>query len=105
MAWLVLLTAFYYLSDMICILFLCPFQLFLMGNRCCVNCRIFAWGSWMMVTLLVLIPSPVTAVPLLLGLSLLIRWGTALPQPSRAVLVRLQPQAALCQLYRAALPP
>ena len=34
--------------DLICVLFFCPFQFFLMNNRCCVNCRIFAWGSWMM---------------------------------------------------------
>ncbi len=45
---LVLLCAFYYLCDLICVLFYCPFQMFLMHNRCCVNCRIFAWGSWMM---------------------------------------------------------
>ena len=45
---LVLLCAFYYLCDLICVLFFCPFQTFLMHNRCCVNCRIFAWGSWMM---------------------------------------------------------
>ena len=45
---LVLLCAFYYLCDLICVLFFCPFQTFLMKNRCCVNCRIFAWGSWMM---------------------------------------------------------
>ena len=45
---LVLLCAFYYLCDLICVLFFCPFQFFLMHNRCCVNCRIFAWGSWMM---------------------------------------------------------
>lgn len=45
---LVLLSSFYYLCDLICVLFFCPFQTFLMKNRCCVNCRIFAWGSWMM---------------------------------------------------------
>ena len=45
---LVLLCAFFFLCDLICVLFFCPFQTFLMGNRCCVNCRIFAWGSWMM---------------------------------------------------------
>ena len=45
---LVLLCAFYFLCDLICVLFFCPFQTFLMKNRCCVNCRIFAWGSWMM---------------------------------------------------------
>ncbi len=45
---LVVLCAFCYLCDLICVLFFCPFQFFLMHNRCCVNCRIFAWGSWMM---------------------------------------------------------
>ena len=53
---LVLLCAFYYLCDLICVLFFCPFQTFLMKNRCCVNCRIFAWGSWMMTTPLAFIP-------------------------------------------------
>ena len=48
---LVLLCAFYYLSDLICVLFFCPFQTFLMGNRCCVNCRIFASVSYTHLTL------------------------------------------------------
>ena len=52
---LVLLCAFYYLCDLICVLFFCPFQTFLMKNRCCVNCRIFAWGSWMMAVPLVFV--------------------------------------------------
>ena len=71
---LVLLTAFFYLSDMICILFFCPFQMFLMGNRCCINCRIYSWGAWMMSVPLTLIPSVVTLIPVVLSLSLLIRW-------------------------------
>lgn len=53
---MVALCAFYYLSDLICVLFFCPFQTFLMGNRCCVNCRIFAWGSWMMATPMAFVP-------------------------------------------------
>lgn len=53
---LLLLSAFYYLCDLICVLFYCPFQHLLMHNRCCVNCRIFAWGSWMMATPLAFIP-------------------------------------------------
>ena len=52
---LVLLCALYYLCDLICVLFFCPFQTFLMKNRCCVNCRIFAWGSWMMAVPLVFV--------------------------------------------------
>lgn len=53
---LVLLCALAYLCDLVCVLFFCPFQFFLMHNRCCVNCRIFAWGSWMMA-------APVMCVP------------------------------------------
>ena len=55
---LILLCAFYYLCDLICVLFFCPFQTFLMKNRCCVNCRIFAWGSWMMAIPLVFLWHP-----------------------------------------------
>ncbi len=47
---LLMLTVFYFLSDYICILFFCPFQSFIMENRCCVNCRIFDWGHFMMFT-------------------------------------------------------
>ena len=53
---LVLLCALCYLCDLVCVLFFCPFQFFLMRNRCCVNCRIFAWGSWMMAAPLMLVP-------------------------------------------------
>lgn len=53
---LVLLCALAYLCDLVCVLFFCPFQFFLMRNRCCVNCRIFAWGSWMMAAPLMCVP-------------------------------------------------
>ena len=53
---LVLLCALAYLCDLVCVLFFCPFQTFLMKNRCCVNCRIFAWGSWMMAAPLMCVP-------------------------------------------------
>ena len=55
-SFLVLLCTFYFLCDLICVLFFCPFQTFLMKNRCCVNCRIFAWGSWMMAAPLFCVP-------------------------------------------------
>ena len=71
---LVLLCAFYYLSDIICILFFCPFQLLFLGNRCCINCRIFAWGSWMTATPLVLLPAPLPYAVVVLSLTLLARW-------------------------------
>ncbi len=47
---LLMLTVFYFLSDYICILFFCPFQTFIMKNKCCVNCRIYDWGHFMMFT-------------------------------------------------------
>ena len=53
---LILLCALCYVCDLLCVLFFCPFQFFLMHNRCCVNCRIFAWGAWMMAAPLMLVP-------------------------------------------------
>lgn len=53
---LALLCALFYLCDLVCVLFFCPFQFFLMHNRCCVNCRIFSWGSWMMSAPLMCVP-------------------------------------------------
>ena len=54
---LLLLTTFYYLCDVICIVFYCPFQKLFMKNKCCVTCRIFAWGTIMTVTPLIFVPS------------------------------------------------
>jgi len=47
---LLMLTVFYFLCDYICILFYCPFQHLIMKNKCCVNCRIYDWGHFMMFT-------------------------------------------------------
>lgn len=47
---LYMLTTTFFLCDYICILFLCPFRTFIMKNRCCVNCRIYDWGHFMMFT-------------------------------------------------------
>ena len=47
---LLMLTVFYFLCDYICILIFCPFQTCIMKNRCCVNCRIYDWGHFMMFT-------------------------------------------------------
>ncbi len=52
----VLLATFYYLCDLICIIFYCPFQQLVMQNKCCVTCRIFAGGTIMIATPLVFIP-------------------------------------------------
>ena len=54
---MLLLTVLYYLCDVICIVFYCPFQKLFMKNKCCVTCRIFAWGTIMTVTPLIFVPS------------------------------------------------
>lgn len=54
---LFMLTVFYFLCDYICILFYCPFQSHIMGNKCCVNCRIYDWGHFMMFTPMIFIKS------------------------------------------------
>lgn len=46
---LMLLVLLYFLSDMICVLFFCPFRLML-STKCCVTCRIFNWDSMMLCT-------------------------------------------------------
>lgn len=47
---LLMVTVFYFLCDYICILIFCPFQTGIMKNKCCVNCRIYDWGHFMMFT-------------------------------------------------------
>ena len=53
---LVLICLAYSVCDMICILFFCPFQTWLMKNKCCGSCRIYNWDFAMMFTPLVFIP-------------------------------------------------
>lgn len=44
---LVIITVFY-VCDLICVLFWCPFKEWIMKNRCCNTCRIFNWDYFMM---------------------------------------------------------
>ena len=43
----VLISIFFYVCDLICVLIWCPFR-FIMGNKCCTTCRIFNWDHLMM---------------------------------------------------------
>ena len=47
---LVLISLAYGVCDMVCILFFCPFQTFILKNRCCTDCRIYNWDYAMMFT-------------------------------------------------------
>ena len=52
---MMLICLFYSVSDMICILFFCPFQTWMMHNRCCATCRIYNWDFAMIFTPLIFI--------------------------------------------------
>lgn len=71
---LLMLTVFYFLCDYICILFYCPFQSLIMKNRCCVNCRIFDWGHFMMFVPMLFIKSFFSWSLFLTSCIVLIRW-------------------------------
>ena len=71
---LVMLTVFYFLSDYICILFFCPFQTGIMKNKCCVNCRIYDWGHFMMFTPMLFIQNFFSWSLFFTALVVLIRW-------------------------------
>lgn len=71
---LFLLTVFYFLCDYICILFYCPFQSHIMKNKCCVNCRIYDWGHFMMFTPMIMIKSFYTWSLFFMAAIVLIHW-------------------------------
>ena len=71
---LLLITAFYFLSDYICILFYCPFQTHIMKNKCCVNCRIYDWGHFMMFTPMLFIRNFFSWSLFFTSVIVLIRW-------------------------------
>ncbi len=74
---MILLCSAYSVCDMICILFFCPFQSWLMKNKCCVTCRIYNWDYAMMFTPLFFVRNLFTWSLLALSVGLLIRWEIA----------------------------
>ena len=81
---LMLISLFYAVSDMICILFFCPFQTWFMHNRCCTTCRIYNWDFAMMFTPLIFIVvtkengnymvNPFAIALVVLSWALLLKW-------------------------------
>ncbi len=71
---LLMITVFYFLCDYICILFFCPFQTYIMKNKCCVNCRIFDWGHFMMFTPMLFIKNFFSWSLFFTSLIVLIHW-------------------------------
>jgi len=60
--------------DMVCILFFCPFQEWVMKNRCCVTCPIYNWDYPMMFLPLIFLRNFYTWSLLALSLLLVIKW-------------------------------
>ena len=75
---LLIISLFYGVCDMICILFFCPFQMWFMKNRCCTVCRIYNWDFAMMFTPLLFIPHAYTWSLLAMSLTILLRWELTL---------------------------
>jgi hypothetical protein len=65
---------FFSVFDMICILFYCPFQEWIMGNKCCVTCQIYNWDYPMMFLPLIFIRNIYTFSLLMLSFALVIEW-------------------------------
>ena len=82
--WLLIISLFFSVSDMICILFFCPFQTWIMKNRCCTTCRIYNWDYLMMFTPLIFTRSLFTWSLVAMAGALLVRWEvTVFTHPER----------------------
>ncbi len=71
---LLLLTAVFYVVDLVCILFWCPFRTLVMKNRCCTTCMIFNWDHMMIFTPAVLIGGFFAVSLFTMSLVVLIFW-------------------------------
>ena len=71
---MILLCSFYSVGDMICILFFCPFQSWLLKNKCCCTCRIYNWDFAMMFTPLFFVKKLYTWSLLVVSVALMLRW-------------------------------
>ncbi len=71
---MVLIALAYSVCDVICILFFCPFQTWILKNKCCVSCRIYNWDYAMMFTPFIFIQNFYTWSLLAMALVLLVHW-------------------------------
>lgn len=70
---LFLISAVFYVCDLICVLIWCPFRLIL-KNRCCTTCRIFNWDHLMMFTPMLFINSFYSVSLLALAFAVWVVW-------------------------------
>ena len=70
---LFVISVFFYVCDLICVLIWCPFRL-MMRNRCCTTCRIFNWDHLMMFSPFLFIWSFYTTSLLFVSVAVVIVW-------------------------------
>jgi len=77
-ATILILALLYSVTDLVFILFFCPFQVIFMRNHCCAVCRIYNWDYFMMCAPLILFPSFYAISLFLLSIVVIIIWEVAL---------------------------
>ena len=74
---MILICGAYAVSDIICILFFCPFQSWFLKNKCCCSCRIYNWDYAMMFTPIVFVQNIkfwYLWILLVMSIMLAVRW-------------------------------
>ncbi len=78
-----LISVFFYVADLICVLIWCPFRL-IMKNKCCTTCRIFNWDHLMMFAPFVLVPGVYSYTLAGFALAIFVVWeGCVFTYPER----------------------
>ncbi len=73
----VIISTFFYVCDVICIIGWCPFKTYFMHNKCCTTCRIFNWDHAMMFSPLIAIPGIWTYTLVITSLVVVAVWEVA----------------------------
>lgn len=71
---MILFFLFYSILDVSCTLFFCPLREFIMGNRCCVTCRIYEWGYLGTTVPLFFVANVWTYIVILVAFIHFVRW-------------------------------
>lgn len=74
---LFLISACFYVCDLICVLIWCPFRL-IMKNKCCTTCRIFNWDHLMMMSPMIFVGGFYSISLLLVAIAVFLMWETCI---------------------------
>ena len=70
----VLISLCFLICDLVCILFFCPFQEWIMKNKCCGTCRIYNWDFAMMFSPFIFVKSLYTISLFVMSIALFVEW-------------------------------